>query len=210
MNRITEIKLTKKGRYALFCDGEYILSVDQEVLIKNKISVGTVVESSDIERIKKDSHDSKAVNKALRLVGIRSHSKQELLRKLLTEYDNETAKKAVETIDSFGYLNDDDFLEKCIESIFNQKLFSNSFAKKYLLEKGVDVSDYNEKLEMFFERQPERLMALIDKKRYNEIRDKKERDKAKRFLYNKGFPMGLINEALPQCFDEQDDEEFYE
>ncbi len=208
---ITKITVTKKGRYALFCDEEFLFSVEQDVLIDNKIEVGTRLDEFSISEIQKQSFETKAVNKALRLVGIRNHSKKELVKKLSIDYDLETAKKAVQRVEEFGYLDETEFVERCIETVFNQKFFSNGFAKSYLLEKGIDHNDYPDIIEPFFDAENERLFRLIEKKRYTELTSKKQYESAKSFLYRKGFPINLIKQQLEQFYNEQNEqEEFYE
>ncbi len=206
---VTKITITKKGRYALFCDGEFLFSVEQDVLINNKIEVGSVLDEASINAIQKQSFETKAVNKALRLVGIRNHSKKELIKKLSIEYDIETAKKAVEKVEEFGYLDESEFVERCIETVFNPKFFSNGFAKSYLSEKGIDYNEYSEIIEPFFQTESERLLGLIEKKRYTELTLKKQYEAAKSFLYRKGFPIYLIKQQLEQFYIEQNEQEFF-
>ena len=79
---LTEIKQTKKGRYALFFDDQFYFSVDEEVLVRHHLKVGTAFSDLDIENFKKESDYNKAKEKAFRLLSIRDHSEKELYDKL--------------------------------------------------------------------------------------------------------------------------------
>ena len=52
---VSDIKNTKKGRYALFCDGEFLFSVDEETLLKHGLEKGSVLTKPELDALEKEA-----------------------------------------------------------------------------------------------------------------------------------------------------------
>ena len=61
--KITDITKTKKGFNALFADEEFLFSVDDVVLYRNNIQIGSCFTRQELACISKQSQDAKAVDK---------------------------------------------------------------------------------------------------------------------------------------------------
>ena len=53
--KITEIKMTKKGRYALFCGEEFLFSVDENTYADFGIHKGMDLDDQDLAELRKNS-----------------------------------------------------------------------------------------------------------------------------------------------------------
>ena len=97
--KITDIKKTKKGLNALFCDGGFLFSVDDLALYQNHIEIGSRLSQIEIDRLAKQSTMAKATDKCYTLLGLRMHGKRELQNKLLKFFDADTAAAAVDNME---------------------------------------------------------------------------------------------------------------
>ena len=95
MPRLTEVKTTKKGRCALFLDGEFAFSVAPELFADADLHVDDELSAAQVEDLRGQSDARKALNKALDLLALRDHAAGELYRKLCRKFDAETAASAV-------------------------------------------------------------------------------------------------------------------
>ena len=94
--RLTSIKETKKGRFALFFEDKFLFSVDEEVLVKYHLEENIVLSEDQIDELKKVTDYNKAREKAFQLLSIRQHSEKELYDKLERKYDEHTAAEIIQ------------------------------------------------------------------------------------------------------------------
>ena len=133
---LSEIKQTKKGRYALFFDDQFYFSVDEEVLVKHHLKADACFSDSEIEILKKESDYNKAKEKAFRILSIRDHSEKELYDKLLKDYDEHTSAAIVSKFCELGLLDDDEFARIYFEQLMRKgKSFTE--ARYKLMQKGI-------------------------------------------------------------------------
>ena len=65
MPTLTQIKETKKGRFALFFDGEFAFSLDEETYVKAHLNPGDVLEEWQIDELRRQSDTRRALDKAM-------------------------------------------------------------------------------------------------------------------------------------------------
>ena len=190
---ISEIKMTKKGRYALFCEEGFLFSVDEGLMVKYSIATGSRFSSAELDNIRKSCDLAKAKDRALTIVGTRSHSKKELFDKLVKHYDEYTARYCVDALSSYGYLDEESYAKECV-NMFRQKKMSLFEAKRYLKCRGLDDQLCEAALEGYEEGEADRIKALVEKKYASKLAA--DRRKVISALYGKGFSMSSIKEAL--------------
>ena len=66
MPQLTQIKETKKGRMALFFDGEFAFSLDADTFAKADLHEEDLLEEWQIEDLRKQSDTRRALDKAMR------------------------------------------------------------------------------------------------------------------------------------------------
>ena len=67
MPRLTQIKETKKGRLALFMDGEFAFSLDEDTFAAAALHQDDELEDWQIEELRKKSETRRALDKAMGL-----------------------------------------------------------------------------------------------------------------------------------------------
>lgn len=53
--KITDISVTRKGRYALFMDGEFLFSAEEETLVRSGLSAGMETDIQALEALRRES-----------------------------------------------------------------------------------------------------------------------------------------------------------
>ena len=78
MPQLTQIKETKKGRMALFFDGEFAFSLDADTFAKADLHEEDLLEEWQIEDLRKQSDTRRALDKAMDYLSLRDHAAGEL------------------------------------------------------------------------------------------------------------------------------------
>ena len=161
---ISKIKQTKKGRYALFCGGEFLFSIDEETYCKYAPAEGEEITDERLELLRRASDEKKALEKAWSLLSTRDHGAKELHTKLLRSFDAHTAQAAVEKLESMGYVDDAKVSRALAEELCGRKLYSVRRAMAYMREKGYDRDTSEQALAPYAESEAERIRGVIMKK----------------------------------------------
>ena len=112
MPTITQIKETKKGRLALFLDGEFAFSLDEDTFAAAALHEEDEVEAWRLEELRKQSDTRKALDKAMDLLSLRDHAAGELYQKLCRKFDGPSAAYAVAKAQELGLLDDAAFARR--------------------------------------------------------------------------------------------------
>jgi regulatory protein len=70
MPKLTQVKETKRGRYALFFDGEFAFSLDEDTFAMAGLHTGDELEEWQIHDLQTKSDTRKAVDKAMDLLAL--------------------------------------------------------------------------------------------------------------------------------------------
>ena len=112
MPRLTQIKETKKGRLALFFDGEFAFSLDENTFADAGLHQDDDLEEWQIEELRKQSETRRALDKAMDYLALRDHAAGELYQKLCRKFDAHSAAYAVARAGELGLLNDAGFARR--------------------------------------------------------------------------------------------------
>lgn len=162
---ITAIERTKKGRYSLFVEGEFLFSVTDEQLIKDHLKAGMTITPEDLDGIKERADRLFVREKALTLLSARSYTKMGLRRKLMEKVDATIADDTVERMEELGLLNDEEYARRKAADLYHLKKYGRRRVKDTLVDKGIDrtlASQIAEELEP--EENEEQLYAILERK----------------------------------------------
>ena len=192
--KITDITKTKKGFNALFAEDEFLFSVDDVVLYRNNIQIGSCFTQQELACISKQSQDTKAVDKAYTLLSSRMHSKKELYDKLLRKFEPENARYAVDKMEDLGLVNDETFAQMKAEYLLNVKKQSFSAIKMKLASLGIDKDIIDSVLLSFeLDNQTDDITRLLQTKYSSKL---SQPEKVVASLLRKGFKYGEIKQAM--------------
>lgn len=193
---ITEIKKGKRGNSLLFGDGQYLMSLKDEVLIKSGVKVGTHIDESVLNNIKKISEICKAKEKALNLLSYRGRSKKELKDRIARDTDEIYASLAVEKMESLGLINDVSFAEQYAQELLFNKRCSFSLTRYKLREKGISEEIIDSVLSKIDVNEDDQVLFLLNNKFYKKIKDEKSKKRVINTLSRLGYSWSVIKNAF--------------
>lgn len=106
MTKITRINETKRGRFALFTEDEFLFSVDGETLALQNLCEGRELDDGELAAVREQSDLRKAKDQALRYLSLRAYAEKELYGKLCLKYDPHTAAAAIAAMVDLDLLDD--------------------------------------------------------------------------------------------------------
>ena len=164
----------------------------------------------------KDLNLAAALQKAYRLLFMRSHSEKELGKKLREKgFSLAVVKEALEKLHELKYLDDELFARQWARNLAVNKLWGNRKITVSLQEKGVSAELISAAIdEARREISEEEAITFLIKKKASRIKlaalDLKEKKRIFQSLLGRGFPAGLILNKLGRIAQDEFDGEDWE
>lgn len=201
--KVTDIKQQKNGRYAIYTDGEYALSVGRDTLLDSPIDREAEITRDQLDMLSQKDGENIAHERALTILSYRDHSKEDLRRKLVRTVGEENAKKAADEMEAAGLVNDEEFASKLAAELLHNRLMGKDRALFEMQKHGLDRETASEAIEREDTDISERIKRFIEKKYPRGIAEEKDRRRAVAALQRNGFRWDDIKEAL-LSFDEEE------
>ena len=201
MARLTQIKETKKGRLALFFDGEFAFSLDEDTFADAGLHQDDELEDWQIEELRKKSETRRALDKAMDYLSLRDHAAGAPYQQLCRKFDAHSAAYAVARAGELGLLNDAAFARRrAVELLRKRK--SRREIMNDLNAKGIDRDTAAAAMEELFAEtedgeSPElaTARALVERQYAAKLAAGK-RDQVAAALARRGFSHAVIREVL--------------
>ena len=200
MPRLTQIKETKKGRLALFFDGEFAFSLDENTFADAGLHQDDDLEEWQIEELRKKSETRRALDKAMDYLALRDHAAGELYQKLCRKFDAHSA-AAVARAGELGLLNDAGFARRRAAELLRKRKSRREILND-LAAKGIDRDTAAEVVEELFAEgedgeNPELATArALVERQYTAKLAAGKRDQVAAALARRGFSHAVIREVL--------------
>ena len=149
MPKLTQVKETKRGRYALFFDGEFAFSLDEDTFAMAGLHTGDELEEWQIHDLQTKSDTRKAVDKAMDLLALRDHAAGELYQKLCRSFDPHSAAAAVAKMQELNLLDDAGFARRRAAELLRKRKSRRAILDD-LHAKGIDRDAAAEAVEALF------------------------------------------------------------
>ena len=207
MPRLTQIKETKKGRLALFLDGEFAFSLDEDTFAAAALHQDDELEDWQIEELRKKSETRRALDKAMDYLSLRDHAAGELYQKLCRKFDAHSAAYAVARAGELGLLNDVSFARRRAAELLRKRKSRRAILDD-LHAKGIDRGAAAEAVEALFaqseEENPElaNARALVERHYAAKLAQGKWQQVAAA-LARRGFSHSVIRQALADAETEE-------
>ena len=201
MPTLTQIKETKKGRFALFFDGEFAFSLDEETYVKAHLNPDDVLEDWQIDELRKQSDTRRALDKAMDYLSLRDHAAGELYQKLCRKFDAHSAAYAVARAGELGLLNDAGFARRRAAELLRKRKSRREILND-LSAKGIDRDTAADVVEELFAEtddgeSPELATArALVQRQYAARLAAGKRDQVAAALARRGFSHAVIREVL--------------
>lgn len=206
MPRLTQIKETKKGRLALFLDGEFVFSLDEDTFASAHLHEGDDLEPWQVEQLRKQSDTRRALDKAMDYLSLRDHAAGELYQKLCRKFDGPSAAYAVARAQELGLLNDEAFACRRAAELLRKRKSRREILND-LAAKGIDRDVAAEAVEALYDTGPEgedperaAVEALLQRQYAAKLAAGK-RDQVAAALARRGFSHAVIREMLAEYGD---------
>ena len=205
MPTITRIKETKKGRLALFLDGEFAFSLDEATFAAADLHAGDELEPLRLDELRRQSDTRKAVDRALDILALRDHAAGELYQKLCRKFDPHSAAAAVARAGELGLLNDESFARRRAAELLRKRKSRREILMD-LNAKGIDrdtAAAVVEDLGADEEEDPDlaSARALVERQYASKLAQGKEPQVAAA-LARRGFSHSVIRTVLREAGDE--------
>ena len=195
--KITEISVTKKGRYALFVDGQFLFSAEEEALARSGLHAGMETDIETLEQLRRESEYIYGREWALRLLEHKAYSRKMLLDMLCRQIDEEIAGQVADRLCELGLIDDCYYASAYARDLFRLKGYSRQRITQALRQKGIQPEQIEEALAQFdTEAADERLLELIRKKYARYLGEEKGRQRTVNALLRLGYRYGEIRPAM--------------
>ncbi len=193
---ITNIEKTKKGRYSLFIDDEFVFSVHRDTLHKCHISSGKVTTTQELEHIMSTDGLISAKEQALNILSRAPQSTGNLAEKLEKYYPEDIVAQTVARMTELGLLDDTDYAMRFSRDCINLKKYSLRRTKEALMQKKIPPHIIEHALEQFDDDQVDAIVDIVLKKYRSKIFEYDSLQKVIAALMRKGYPYHDIKAAL--------------
>lgn len=195
---ITGLEKTKRGRYSVFVDGEFLWSLDGETLLKSRVRPGAVLEYAYLEEVKAQSDAVGCREKALTLLGQRAYARGELVERLCRDWPRPTARQVVTQLEEAGLVSDGDYAFRLADELYRYKHLSRRFIELELQKRGIAPVLCREVLDAGGFDDGASIRALLEQKYAARLGDRAQRQKVLAALARRGFGYGDCRAAMEE------------
>lgn len=210
---ITSIERQKRSehRYNIFVNETFAFSVHEDVLVKHRLAKGQWIAKSRMEEIFQDEERQKALNDALKYIGRKPRSVQEVTQKLkLKGFETTLIESVIRQLTDHQYLDDESFAKSWAEHrILNSKR-GRQWVRQELKMKGVAKEKIGDALQAVSSEAEYNTAMELAVKRLKQIcgepRDKQR--KLAQFLLRRGYPNSMVAKVVREvgCGQEDSDD----
>ena len=193
---ITDVKHTPKGKSFVYADGKFLLSVPTEVILKYGIKKGRETSKEQLTEILFKSEFYKVKEKALNILSYRAHSRKELELKIKDGFSEEVVCAVLDNLEKSSLLNDENFAKEYAYHLYKNKGYAIKRIKFELKNKKVDSEVILKALDSLDLDESANLDRIIEKKKFENLEDKKLRQRATAYLIRLGYSWDQINSRL--------------
>lgn len=184
---VTDIKPQAKNskRVNLYLDGKFYCGLELFTIMKHRVKIGNDYTANEIIDIQIAEEEGVCLNYALNLLSKSVKTEKEIIAKLKKRgYVSEIIDKVIFKLKDYGYVNDEEFAEKYINSYSKNK--GKRLLKSELKLKGVSDAIIEDKF-LSVENELETAIKIAEKYVKNKPVDIKTKQKCYKYLLSKGF-----------------------
>ena len=201
MPQITAIEPQKrrKGRFNVFADGNFSFSVDEKILVDEKLEVGKNLTQDKIEKIITEYELSKILEKVFNFLSFRPRSKREILDYLKRKNVGEEVQKIIlAKLEKLSYVNDLEFAKFFVESRVKFRPKGKRLIAAELAQKGIDKEIIEKVLSETQTSEIDLAKVAISKKleRFLKLPELGAKQKISQFLARRGFSWETIKTII--------------
>ncbi len=206
---ITDLSEYKGDTWKLELDGADVYYVNMSVVSDFSLQKGMELDGDVLSEILGADKFRKAKKRALYLLSVREYCEGELYKKLLQNYDEDTAREAAAAMREYGYINDEDFAPMLAESLIHNKHMGLRKARFEMLRRGLDENLVEDVLSEYSEDDiDEEITNLLEKKYSNKLRDRDDRRRTIAALARRGYDYYAVKRCIEALLEDSDEDDF--
>ncbi|MGA8942938.1 MAG: RecX family transcriptional regulator [Thermoactinomyces sp.] len=187
-------------RYNIYVDGEILLSVHEDVLVKYRLRKGMQIDEKEVQALLEAEEYNKAKQAAYRYLSYKPRTTQELKMVLTRKgYDSERTDRVINELKASGFLNDLEYAKAWVDERQRYKGYGKKRLRQELLKKGIASSIVDEVLTDMDEEEQRRLAISIAERRYSRIKSEpwtKIERRLGNYLVRQGYSMSIVYDVL--------------
>jgi regulatory protein len=194
-------------RTALYLDGKLAFSLDNEVVLKEKLKVGQTLAAPLLARLKNSDDSLRCLNAAYRFLSLRPRSRDEIVQRLSKLGFTESAiEPALLKLTALHLLDDAAFAEYWKENRTAFRPRSQRMLKQELSRKGLDSEVIGAAISGVDETANAYQAAIVKARRLPATDYLEFRNKLSGFLQRRGFGYSVIKKTVQQVWQEKSGE----
>lgn len=204
-----EQQLKNAQRYNVYIDGEFVLGVYDDTLLKYQLRKGDEISAEKLSEIREYDEYNYGKSIAYKFLSYKPRSIKEVKNKLTyKKISKESVEKIIEHLKKYQFLNDESYAKMYLEQRINNKSMGKSMVQFKMIDKGIDKEMISKVIEENYpeDKQIESGKKLLEKylKKKQKIEDKQElKKKCYQYLFSRGFSYGIIAQILNISENEQ-------
>ena len=188
------ISLNTKKSKVIFQDGESLALYNGEIR-RLDIAVGRDIDEEEYYTTIYLVLKKRAFARLMHILEKSFKSENDIVKKLkLSFYPDEAIKEAIEKAKKFGYIDDDRYAERYINTYKDK--YSKMKLKYKLLEKGINKEIIDNALESFIVDEEPMIKKLLNKKHYFETEEPDKKQKIIASVMRQGFKYQKIKDVI--------------
>lgn len=202
---IDEIRRQKGHLVGLYSEGELIVSLDSDMADEMHLQARRDYPVEQLRTLLTQSQQRRARSKALYLLEFRDYSRRDLERRLRNDFDEESARAAVDFLEEIGAIDDRRYAEAAIRHLAGYKHYGRRRILQELSLKGIDRDTAEEVLDEYGLDEPAMILDLLEGKFSGDLSDPKGINRTIASLTRYGYQYGDIRDALREYADNMEE-----
>jgi regulatory protein len=207
MSEITKLEQQKKdkGRVSVYIDGAFYCGMKLEVVLKNHLKEGMLIEKSQLDNIQLENERSQALDKALTHLSASMKTQKQIVDFLTQKgYTQAVCDDVIDKLKEYGYVNDEEYCRAYVGSVSGK---GKRKLEADLIKRGADRKAIEAVLDEL-EENGDQAVAVLEKYMRGKEYNQKELYKAFKYLMSKGFGYDTAKAALEKYGVEDEDDNF--
>ncbi len=182
----------------IYIDNKYTLTLYDDFWYRSGYSEGQEITEDELASLEGEAGFRSAYEKGLKYLSMRGYSQKELYNKLKMKFGDEAATRAIDKINSFGYLNDEEYCREYTEYLFKVKKYDIKRISYELKNKGIDSETIDNALKTLDNEPIQRIIDMLRSKYEKNLENEKDRKR----LVNRFIRMGYSYRDIKDAFSE--------
>lgn len=207
--RITELSLYKGDTYKLELEGGLTFFLNCALVADYDLCEGGEMDAELLGKLQHADRMRKAKKRALYLLGSRMYCSGELYKKLLPTYGEEASRAAVDSMQEYGYIDDEDYARKLADQLIHGKRCGMGKTRWEMQRRGLDRNIIDDVLSEYSEDDTdEEIMHLLQTKYSEKLSDPDDRRRTMAALARRGYGWGEVKRCMERCAELTDEEDY--